>query len=228
MNTDKFFQTAIIISVLGHITFIAVNLPALNFLRFNKPRQEIKVVYIKDPVQQLQPKKKAAREPLVTRYSPKVTADSKSMLAPLQNSRDFLKRSAGFEAREPNIVKPFTLKPDALLQAKKKITLPPVEMTKISSPSYISYYELVREKIRRSAYQNYSKTETGEIFLSFVIAQDGSLRDIRLIEEKSTASYYLRDIATRSIRVAAPFPVFPKELDYPQLSFNVIISFEIE
>ena len=228
MNPDKFFQTAVVISALAHVSFIAVNLPSLNFLRLKKPKQEIKVVYIKNPQQpDLRPQKKAAREPLVTRIPAKVTADSKSLLAPLQKSTDFIKRSSGFAAKEPAIVKPFTLKPD-IIPVRKKITLPPVETTKMSNPSYISYYQLVREKIRRSAYQNYSRTETGEIFLSFVIAQNGSLRDIRLIEEKSTPSYYLRDIAARSIRAAAPFPVFPRELDYPQLSFNVIISFEIE
>ncbi len=228
MDTDRFFQTAIIVSALAHITFIAVHLPSLNFLRFNKPKQEIKVVYIKAPRQQDPvPGKITAREPLVTRIPAKVTADNKSLLAPLQSSQNFLKRSAGLAAKEADVVKPFTLKPD-IIPVKKKISLPPVDMAKISNPSYISYYQLVREKIRRSAYQNYSRTETGEIFLSFVIGQDGSLRDIRLIEEKSTPSYYLRDIASRSIRAAAPFPVFPKELDYPQLSFNVIISFEIE
>lgn len=228
MDPDKFFRTAIIISALAHVTFIAVHLPSLNFLRFNKSKQEIKVTYIKNPqLQDLQVKKSTSRAPLLTRIPAKVTADSKSMLAPLKKSENFLKKSAGFAAREPNIVKPFTLKPD-IIPIKKKISLPPVEMTKISNPSYISYYQLVRERIRRSAYQNYSRTETGEIFLSFVIAQDGSLRDVRLIEEKSTPSYYLRDIAARSIRAAAPFPPFPKELDYPQLSFNVIISFEIE
>jgi outer membrane biosynthesis protein TonB len=216
------------ISALAHITFVVVQMPSLNLFQ-HKNKQEIKVVYIKVP-QQKQPqpvKKTGMREPLVTRIPAKITADNKSMLAPLQNSQNFLKRSAGFATKDPTIIKPFTLKPD-IIPIKKKITLPPVEMTKISSPSYISYYQLVREKIRRSAYQNYSKTETGEIFLSFVIAQDGSLRDVRLVEDKSTPSYYLRDIASRSIRASAPFPMFPKELDYPQLSFNVIISFEIE
>ena len=38
---------------------------------------------------------------------------------------------------------------------------------------------------------------------------------------------YLRDIALRSIK-ASSFPNFPKELDYLQLTFNVVISFEIE
>ena len=227
MNSDKFFYTAIVLSALTHITVVVVQLPSLNFLKLIKPKQEIQVVYIKNPPQPDIPKRSMPREPLVRNIPAKIVSDNKSMLAPLQNSRNFLKRSAGLPTKEPDIVKPFMLKPD-IIPVKKKITLPPVESTQMKNPSYISYYQLVREKIRRAAYQNYSRTETGEIYLSFVISNDGSLRDVRLAEDKSTPSFYLRDIGTRSIKVAAPFPVFPKELDYPQLSFNVIISFEIE
>jgi outer membrane biosynthesis protein TonB len=227
MNSENFFTGALIISALAHISFIAVHLPTFDFIKAHKAKQDIKVVYIKNTAPPPYPKKSIVREQNIARIPAKVTADNKSMLAPLQNQNNFLKRNSSFAAKEPTLIKPFTLKPD-IIPVKKKITLPPVEMSKISNPSYISYYQLVREKIRRSAYQNYSRTETGEIFLSFVIAQDGSLRDIRLVEDKSTPSYYLRDIAGRSIKTAAPFPMFPKELDYPQLSFNVIISFEIE
>ena len=111
---------------------------------------------------------------------------------------------------------------------KKKITLPAIEMAKIDNPSYISYYQIVREKIRRSAYQNYTRNETGEVYVSFIISNDGYIKDVRLADEKTTANDYLKNIALRSIRDASPFPNFPKELDYPQLSFNIIISFEIE
>jgi len=220
--------TAIAISTLVHITIIAAHIPSLDSLRLNKATHKIKVTYIKATQQhQALPQKNMAREPLVTRIPPKVIAENKSLLEPLQSSKNFLKRSAGLAVKEPNIIKPFAIKPD-IIPVKKKISLPPVDMAKISNPSYISYYQLIREKIRRCAYQNYSRTETGEIYLSFVIGQDGSLRDLRLVEEKSTPNYYLRDIALRSIRAASPFPAFPKELDYPQLSFNVIISFEME
>ncbi|MFA6383912.1 MAG: energy transducer TonB [Candidatus Omnitrophota bacterium] len=227
MTSEKFFQGALIISALAHISFIAVQLPSLDFLKNNKAKRDIKVVYIKNTAAAQFPKMNAMRQQLKNRIPAKITAENKNMLAPLQNRNNILKRNRQFAAGDPALIKPFTLKPD-IIPVKKKISLPPVEMTKISNPSYINYYQLVREKIRRSAYQNYSRTETGEIFLSFVISQDGSLRDIRLVEDKSTPSYYLRDIAERSIRIAAPFPMFPKDLDYPQLSFNVIISFEIE
>jgi TonB family protein len=114
------------------------------------------------------------------------------------------------------------------LAIKKKITLPVIESAKIDNPSYISYYQIVREKIRRSAYQNYMHNETGEVYVSFIISNDGLIKDVRLAEDKTSVNSYLKNIALKSIRDASPFPNFPKELDYPQLSFNIIISFEIE
>ncbi|MDD5130680.1 MAG: hypothetical protein PHS66_06525 [Candidatus Omnitrophica bacterium] len=115
-----------------------------------------------------------------------------------------------------------------VMAIKKKITLPAIEMSRINNPSYINYYQIVREKIRRSAYQNYTHSVTGEVYASFIISNDGYVKDVRFIEEKTTVNDYLKNIALRSVRDASPFPNFPKELDYPQLSFNIIISFEIE
>ena len=106
--------------------------------------------------------------------------------------------------------------------------MPPVDLDKINNPSYVSYYQIVREKIRRAAYQNYTHTDTGEVYVTFVISNDGYLKASRLVEEKTTAAAYLHDIALKSVKEASPFPNFPKELDYPELSFNVVISFEIE
>jgi TonB family protein len=103
-----------------------------------------------------------------------------------------------------------------------------MDLDKINNPSYIGYYQIVREKIKRSAYQNYTGTEIGEVTVSFIVSSDGYLRDLRLVEEKSSSTEYLRETALRSIKDASPFPEFPKELDYPQLSFNLAITFEIE
>ncbi len=115
-----------------------------------------------------------------------------------------------------------------VMAIKRKITLPAIEMAKIDNPSYISYYQIVREKIRRNAYQNYTHNETGDVYVSFIISNDGYIKEVKIIEEKTTVNDYLKHVALRSIRDASPFPNFPKELDYPQLSFNIIISFEIE
>jgi TonB family protein len=106
--------------------------------------------------------------------------------------------------------------------------LSPVDLNKINSPVYLSYYQIGREKIKRAAYSNYTRAEEGEICISFVVSSDGHISAVKLIEEKSSQSAYLRNIAFRSVQEASPFPKFPKELDYPQLTFNIVISFEIE
>ncbi|HTZ11558.1 MAG TPA: energy transducer TonB, partial [Candidatus Margulisiibacteriota bacterium] len=158
--------------------------------------------------------------------SSKITANRR-VSPPFAKKQDFLNINKGMNLEQIRSNKPALFKPD-ISSVKKKISLPPVDMDKIDNPTYISYYQIVREKIRRSAYQNYTSSETGETYLSFVVSNDGYLKDVRLSEEKSSPSLYLREIALRSIREASPFPAFPKELDYPKLSFNVVISFEIE
>jgi len=123
--------------------------------------------------------------------------------------------------------KPQLSKPD-VIAVKKKIALTPLEPNRITNPSYISYYQIVREKIRRCAYQNYSSEDSGDVYLSFLISADGSLVKAMVIEEKSVPNAYLKQVAIKSVKDASAFPPFPKDLDYRELSFNVIISFEIE
>jgi len=132
--------------------------------------------------------------------------------------------------KRTEFAKPAFPKPDIML-TKRKVTLSAIaapEADKIKNPVYLNYYQFVREKIKKAAYQNYVHTEEGEVYLSFSVEKGGSLKGVRLAEEKSSGNEYLRGIALSSIKDAAPFPPFPRELDYPELTFNVIISFEIE
>ena len=109
----------------------------------------------------------------------------------------------------------------------KKITLSSPDANIAKNPAYIGYYQFGRERIKRAAYQqNYGGREEGEVTVSFVIASDGSLRQIRLVEEASCPSPYLREIAVSSVKEAAPFPKFPAELDYPQIPFTLTITFQ--
>jgi TonB family protein len=96
--------------------------------------------------------------------------------------------------------------------------------------TYIGYYRSVREKIRYYADRNYVKEGTstqGEAFLSFVVASNGELLHIMVIDNRSSADSALRDIAINSIRDASPFPAFPQGMNQYQITFNVIISFEL-
>jgi len=127
----------------------------------------------------------------------------------------------------PSFSKPALVSPD-IIAVKKRIVIPPIDIKKINNPIYVSYYQTVREKIRHSAYNNFAQAEEGEVYLTFTLSSNGYISDIRLVEEKSSPNPYLRKVGFASIKQASPFPNFPKELDYPQLTFNVIISFEIE
>jgi TonB family protein len=221
-------QIALIFSLIIH-TAVVFNYPSFDFLSIEKKPVLVKVSYLKSTPQLSESQKQMiSRRSAPVKLPPQVSAFDKNGFVIPDNKDNFLNR-VNRERFPPgqSMIKPSVSRPD-IIAVKKKISLPPVDTEKMNNPSYVSYYQFVREKIRRSAYSNYSRSETGEVYLSFVIYANGVLRDAQLIEEKSSVSYYLRETALRSIRDASPFPAFPKELDYSQLSFNVIISFEVE
>jgi len=229
MLSDKTFSITLILSIITH-GVILFQSPNLNILPKDKKETILEVRYVKSP-QETQatkeyPKTTLPKKEPFLKLSSKITA-TKITPPPFIDREGIFKKSKESISKEYVFTKPAFAKPD-IIAVKKKITLPPIDLDKINNPSYISYYQIVREKIRRAAYQNYTRAEIGEAYLSFVISSDGSLKAVQLIEEKSSPSPYLREIALRSIKEASPFPNFPKELDYPHLSFNVVISFEIE
>ncbi len=237
MNSDRILRVTFAISLLTHG---AILLQSPNLNPFSPPPKEqtIEVRYIKENPQ-TKPLPGSLAKPgsgrRMLKSEPFLNLDAKivARAAAIRVPPPYVERENVFKGskvilnRSADFAKPTFASPD-LMAFKKKITLPAIGMAKINNPGYISYYQIVREKIRRSAYQNFTHNETGEVYISFIISNDGMINDVRLVEEKSTVNDYLKDIALRSVKDASPFPNFPKELDYPQLSFNIIISFEIE
>lgn len=127
-------------------------------------------------------------------------------------------------------------KPQTLKQAPrvKKIRLknPPVETSK--DPAYLTYRDIIRRKIQDSVYyysdqySYFDNPREGSIFVSFTVTSDGKLKGLSISEDKSSTDILLKKIATMAINNASPFQKFPKELNYPERSFNLEISFEIE
>jgi outer membrane biosynthesis protein TonB len=238
MNSNRILRFTFAFSIISHGVLLLQS-PHLNPFIPAPKEQLIKVRYLKK--EELQ--SKSLSKPLVksdsakklSKSDPFLRLDSKivkgvagsSIPPPYVERENTFKGSKSLANKSPQLAKPTFSSPD-IMAIKKKITLPEIEMARINNPSYISYYQIVREKIRRSAYQNYTHNEIGEVYISFIISNDGYIKDVHLIEAKTSASDYLKGIAARSVKDASPFPNFPKELDYPQLSFNIIISFEIE
>ena len=122
------------------------------------------------------------------------------------------------------------IKRTSSLKSERKISVPVVKSEKITNIKYVSYNENIRQKIRQQAYK-YAENpdfQSGEVYLTFILGSDGRLKDIKIIEEKTRASTFLRNVGLRSVREASPFAVFPKDLTYPELTFNVVISFEVK
>jgi len=204
MYIDNSFKTALIISLSLHGLVLAA-LPGANFFRMHKKFQKIEITYIKPQL------KKTER----------VVALKKAMPAPYIKKEEVIQENLR-EINRPEI----RISEKKSAQVGAKISLPADNSEKIHNPKYLNYSQTVRERIKRAAYQNYTRHDTGQVYLSFAISSDGTLQAVRLIEEKSVENQYLRGIALKSIQDASPFPKFPKELNYPQLSFNIIISFE--
>ncbi len=226
MFSDRIFQITFLISLITHGVLLFQN-PHLNLFSVNNKEQKIEISYVKNQPE-IKKDTRAAflKKDLYLKLPSKITAE-KSAPPPFIDKENIFSKSKEIISQKHAFNKPAFIKPD-IIAIKKKITLPAVDMDKINNPSYISYYQIVREKIRRAAYQNYARDETGEVYLSFIISSDGYLKEVRLVQERSSSSQYLKEIALSSVRNAAPFTSFPKELDYDQLSFNVIVSFETE
>ena len=233
MFFDKVFRITFLISLFTHGVVL---LQAANLIPFfsTSKKQDMEVHYIKANLQlESLPKifSKVTLQRSLPSPEPILKLDSQfitgSKVPPSYIEKSNAYQEGAFSDKSLGIPKP-TFANSNLIAIKRKITLPPIEMAKIDNPSYITYYQIVREKIRRSAYQNYTHNDTGEVYISFIISNDGFVQDVRIIEEKTTTNNYLESVALRSVKNASPFPNFPKELDYTQLSFNIIISFETE
>lgn len=237
MLENKVLRITLLASVIIHAAILLQN-PNFNFFAKLPKSNRLELSYVreipqekKEVIKEEQPRG-VLRKTILSSVSGSKATVRKINPPPFIDREQIFKKitanpAAGPDFAKPDFAKPILMKPEAAA-GKKVVNMPPLDLEKIDNPSYVSYYEIVRAKIRRSAYQRYSKTETGEVYLSFIITKEGFLKEIKLMEERSSTDLYLREIAMRSIQDASPFPVFPKELDYPQLSFNVVISFEVE
>lgn len=230
MLSNRPFLAAVFISLFAHAAILLQN-PDFNFLPKNDKPEKFEISYVeesKQPRQIVRDKKfpEVKKEPFL-KLSPMLTAAKVNPPPPFTDNQQVFKKKQESMQQRPFFARSVLSKPD-IIAVKKKITLPALDLDKPDSPSYINYYQLVREKIKRTAYQNYARIEIGEVYLSFVVSADGYIRDMHIVDGKSSYSPYLRQIALNSINDASPFPKFPEDLDYPQLSFNVVISFEAE
>ena len=92
---------------------------------------------------------------------------------------------------------------------------------------YVSYYEILREKIRRELDRTFQRPlSAGEVGITFILSAQGKL--VKAWVTYSSGIRRLDEVALRSVKRAAPYYPLPKGIEEKDASFNVIISFEIK
>ncbi|MDO8674624.1 MAG: hypothetical protein Q7K71_00710 [Candidatus Omnitrophota bacterium] len=112
------------------------------------------------------------------------------------------------------------------MQASYHVSMTHIKSEKINNPAYASYNELVRRRIEEKVYANFSKMESGTVYLTFVLASDGTLKAAQIIEAKSRATGNLQDISMKSLK-QAQFPQFLKGMTLPEYTFNIEIQYQL-
>lgn len=244
MYENKSLQLAILISMLFHFT-VFLSAPYTGIVPNRKLAEPIKVAYFKpeELKEKEQPKKPEKSEKLAGR-----SVKSNQSLPPILpeslpevRKEDFagaplepqpLAKPESVVKEEPTVETIGLGRTGAVIQGKGKKFEAVVneETDSAKKATYIGYYRSVREKIRYYADRNYIKegsASQGEVFLSFSVTSKGELLHIMIMDNRSVKDSLLRDIAINSVRDASPFPAFPQGMNQFQITFNVIISFEL-
>ncbi len=184
----------------------------------NEPRPQPQIA-LKD-VQLVNPKEPSAALPVDV----KVLSRKYDLFSSFQDDlKEVTKSISRVEVRdkEPPGIKSFG--------GERKITVPLLQSEKITNPKYLSYTQTIRQRIKQRAYYYADNPDfaSGEVYLTFVLSSSGALEGVKVIREKTRSNAYVQNIGIRSIEESAPFPPFPPDLAFPELTFNVIISFEL-
>lgn len=222
---DRLFSVALAVSFLTHAVCVACIFYANVHKTVRIPRKAIEMVYQTHAAQNKPLVQKTIRtedfnerkiKPLPKLLSQKPASDELDLNNPGKKPAK-MQTSQKFSSQ----VK--------MLDQKRSVTVPVFKAEKITNPKYLNYHDLIRNKIKNRAYLYVDdpRFKTGEVYLTFVLSSKGVLEKIQIIEDKTSADDYLRSIGLRSVKESEPFPPFPGDLKYPELTFNVVISFEL-
>ena len=120
-------------------------------------------------------------------------------------------------------------KPDHMraMELSRRVSIMPITSEKINNPVYAAYNEMVRDRIKEKVYENYDKVEGGSVYLTFLLEANGTLKDARVVPEKTSAPQHLQDLSLRSLKEASPFPPFLKGMNLSEYPFNIDIQYQV-
>ena len=143
-------------------------------------------------------------------------------------TRDYLARVPPAPAR-PVEKEMVSVESDKVVPAPQpaKTAILSEEETPSHKKDYVSYYQIVRDQIRRKLNENYTgESEEGDIYLDFTIDEGGDLVGFEIDRARSTPSPALERIAEISLKESSPFPPPPEGIKKSRIPFNVTVSFK--
>lgn len=228
LESERIFKFTLAVSLLAHAVFMASSV--LTHFR-SKPetrKTAMEIVYARLPLPAAQEKTRPVPviktvPPTIRTPGPKVLS-SKAAL-PEALAKELSRRSS---ADQLPVSRQKAAAMDSLTGGKRFVAVPLLTSEKMDNPRYSNYTGLIRGKIRDRAYFYVDSPDfqPGEVYLTFVLLSNGALKAVRINDDKTRANDYLRSVSLRSIKESSPFPAFPSDLNYPELSFNVVISFQ--
>lgn len=236
IDIRRSFVYALILSLIFHI-LLFLNWPFYRkiFSSHNDRIKKIEVTYLKyrDPTHEKSEDVIKVQRSVV---SPQPSTPLKMVSKPSAQAEKMSKSSKELSNDERRRTKDEELIPQKKtapaqksLEADKK---QPAGMTKTTLSAEASdlrlvpasYSQLVRNKIINNLDTGDSDSE-GDVFVRFVITSGGGLKDISIVNEKSSKNGFLRTMAFEAVKNSSPFPLFPKDVALSEITFTCEISF---
>jgi len=114
-------------------------------------------------------------------------------------------------------ITPYIIKPEEELSQDE-------EAAEVEDFTPQQYYQYISQKIADNVKSIANTNAKGHLQVVFILSDDGTLMgEPKIIGDKWT---HIEDLAVAAVKLASPFPPFPKGMSQPKAKFNVVVSFE--
>lgn len=226
---ERAFHLTLLFSLLLHTAVIAW-LSSAGIKRFVKPVKQIEVTYTNVRTRKIVKENvrsqavEIVRQDQPSRKVELLPKDGAGGAKVLEKVFDIAKTRDRFYYEQKLPEKMISVDPN------RKISVPVLQAEKITNPKYIGYNQAVHKKMYETAQQYVDHpdiAEVGDVYFKFILRADGTLAEVRVLTGLSSHNAKLQKLGEDIIRKSQPFPPFPAGLDYPEMPFNMVISFAV-
>ena len=222
-DSTRLIYGAFFVSLVIHVCVLFV-FNATNFFNLrNNPLKRVEVSLRTKPPE-------AKSSPAVVA---KIIPQKQPVYQPKEIERkEILKGVLGQKApKSPDNFKIFERSNDKIkeLNVVKKVSIPLLDSEKINDPKYEKYKLAIKEAISEVMNRKFSEVQdkiAGDIYLTFLITKEGVLKEVKIIEEKSSANENLRRLALEGIR-ETQFALL-QDFQVPEMTFNSQLIFQVD